>query len=263
MRIMSVVSLAVLAALAPVQTVSAADAPQTPPSAVPSPDGAEVLRMAAQAHGGDDWANARSLVLAGHTVFYAPDRPMPSGTADDYRMWRVFDPGRTSAHEAEGKVRIIAKSKGKVLFEVGFDGTTTWTEKGVIPPAEAAAFWASNFGFGIIRHAGKPGFKAVRVPDSVVDGHKVWLVRLTDPQGAETLFGVDQQSHAIRYMGFATPRGWHERHYDDFETLKSPRWLQARHVTLTYNGVKQNEVFWTSTQVNVAVDPSLFTPPAR
>lgn len=259
MRIVAAVSLAVMAAAVP---ALAAPALAAPAAVAPTPDGAEVLRLAAIAHGGDDWANARTLVLDGHAVFYAPDSPTPSTKADDYRMWRVFDPARASAHEAEGRVRIIAKAQGKLLFEVGFDGTTTWTEKGVIPPAEAAAFWASNFGFGIIRHAGKPGFKAVRVPDSVVDGHPVWLVRLTDPNGSQTLFGVDQQSHAIRYMGFATPRGWHERRYDDFETLATPRWLQARHVTLTYNGVKQNEVFWTKTQVNVPVDPALFTPPA-
>ena len=227
------------------------------------PDGAEVLRLAAEAHGGADWAGVRTLVLEGHAVFYAPDRPQPTSKADDYRMWRVFDPSRSSAHESEGKVRITARMDGRVLFDVGFDGTTTWTEKGITPPAEAAKFWASNFGFGIVRHAADPGFKAVRAPDSVVDGHPVWMVRLTDPKGAETLFGVDRASHAIRYMGFATPRGWHERRYDDFEKLAAPRWLQARHVTLTYNGVKQNEVFWTRTQVNVAVDPALFTPPAR
>lgn len=225
-------------------------------------DGAAVLAMATEAHGGEDWANAKTLVLSGHAIFYAPDRAEPESRADEYRMWRQFDPARTSAHAAEGKVRITARAQGRMLFDVGFDGTTTWTEKGVTPPEEAAKFWASNFGFGIIRHASKPGFRAVRVPDSVVDGHRVWMVRLTDPKGAETLFGVDQQSHAIRYMGFATPRGWHERRYDDFETLAAPRWLQARHVTLTYNGVKQNEVFWTKTEVNVPVDPALFTPPA-
>lgn len=227
------------------------------------PDGAAVLHLATEAHGGKDWADARSLVLSGHALFYAPDKPAPVSRADDYRMWRLFDPARQSAHEAEGKVRILAKTGGRLMFDVGFDGTTTWTEKGITPPEEAARFWASNFGFGIIRHAAQPGFSAVRVPDSVVDGHPVFMVRLTDPGGTQTLFGVDRTSHAIRYMGFATPRGWHERRYDDFEQLSGPRWLQARHVTLTYNGVKQNEVFWTATQVNVPVDPALFTPPAN
>ena len=62
-------------------------------------------------------------------------------------------------------------------------------------------------------------------------------------------------------MGFATPRGWHVRTYDDFVTLANPRWLQARHVTLYYNGVKANEVFWTETRVNAAIDEAIFAPP--
>jgi len=51
------------------------------------------------------------------------------------------------------------------------------------------------------------------------------------------------------------------RTYDDFITLTNTRWLQARHVTLYYNGVKANEVFWTDTKVNAAIDDALFTPP--
>ena len=62
-------------------------------------------------------------------------------------------------------------------------------------------------------------------------------------------------------MGFATPKGWHERSYDDFVTLANPRWLQARKVTLYYDGVKANEVYWTTTKVNVPVDAALFAPP--
>lgn len=208
---------------------------------------------------GKAWVEARTLVLAGSAIFYGPSGAAPRTRADDYRMWRVYDPARTVAHGAEGKVRIVARSGGRLVFTVGYDGVTTWNEKGVIPKAEADAFWAANFGFGIIRHAREPGFKAERVPDDRVDGHPVYMIRLTDPTGGATLFGIDQQSHAIRYMGFATPRGWHERIYDDFEQLQNPRWLQARHVTLRYNGVKANEVFWTTTRVNAPIDPAIFT----
>ena len=127
-------------------------------------DGATILARAAQAHGGDEWANARTLALEGRAVFYAPGGAAPRSIADDYRMWRVFDPDRAAAHGADGKLRIVAKSGARTLFTVGYDGATTWNERGGVPKAEADAFWASNFGFGIIRHAGKPGFKAERVP---------------------------------------------------------------------------------------------------
>jgi hypothetical protein len=231
------------------------------PAAADAPDGKSILARATEAHGGEGWANARTLVLSGHAVFWGPDGATPRTIADDYRMWRVFDPARKAAHSAEGKVRIVAKSGGRQVFTVGYDGTTTWTERGVTPPAEAAAFWASNFGFGIIRRAGDTGFTATRLADDAIDGHRLYMVRLTDPEGGQTLFGIDAASHAIRTMGFVTPKGWHLRTYDDFVTLADPRWLQARKVTLYYNGVKVNEVVWERTQVNGPVDDALFAPP--
>ncbi len=224
------------------------------------PDGKTILALATEAHGGKGWASAQTLVLSGRAIFWGPVGAAPRTIADDYRMWRVFDPARKAAHAAEGKVRIVAEAGGKPVFTVGFDGTTTWTERGVTPPAEAAAFWATNFGFGIIRRAGDPGFIATRLADDVIGTHRLYMVRLTDPGGSTTLFGIDASSHAIRTMGFATPKGWHLRTYDDFVRLETPRWLQARKVTLYYNGVKSNEVFWDKTQVNVPVDDALFAP---
>ena len=225
--------------------------------------GNDILARATVAAGGKDWAEAKSLFLSGRAVFWGTTGAEPRSVADDYVMWRVYDPARQASHGAEGKVRIIANLKGKQLWTVGFDGETTWNERGTIPKAEADIFWASNFGFGIIRHALQPGFKAERVADGLIGARKIYLVRLTDPTGGVTLFGVDQASFAIRTMGFMTPKGWHERHYEDFIRLKNPNWLQARKVTLYYNGVKANEVYWARTVVNGPVDDALFTPPTR
>ncbi|MFK7842529.1 MAG: hypothetical protein AB8B54_09715 [Sphingorhabdus sp.] len=225
--------------------------------------GADILALAREAAGGDGWANARSLTLSGHAIFYGKKGHLPRSIANDYRMWRIFDPERNDAHGANGKVRIIAQSKGKRIFEVGFDGKTTWTERGITPKAEADAFWASNFGFGIIRQAGKPGFVTSRLANDKIGMHDLYMVELADPSGGKTLFGVDQESHAIRTMGFRTSRGWHFRTYDDFVELDNPRWLQARHVTLYYDGRKSNEVFWTETKVNEDLDQKLFAPPGR
>jgi hypothetical protein len=228
--------------------------------AAASPINAEqILDRAAEAAGGAEWLNAQTLTLSGTATFYGSSGSEPRSRATDYRMWRIFDPGRKAAHGAEGKVRILACDGARRLFTVGFDGETTWTERGVTPKAEADAFWASNFGFGIIRHARRPGFKAERVPDDVLGTHRLYMVRLTDPSGSATLFGIDQQSFAIRRMGFASPRGWHVRTYDDFYRLTGSRWLQARKVTLYYNGVKSNEVVWSDTRLNTAIDPSVFT----
>jgi hypothetical protein len=83
------------------------------------------------------------------------------------------------------------------------------------------------------------------------------------PQGGITLFGTDPRSYAIRSIGFATPRGWHERHYDPFVQQDNPAWLQAREITLLYNGVKSNTVTWQSWDIDGPIDASLFTPPAQ
>lgn len=219
-----------------------------------------ILEQAVAVAGGETWLNPSTLYFAGRAVFYAPDSAEPRSIADDYRMWRAMNPDRTTAHRADGKVRITARSGGRLLFEVGYDGTTTWTEKGVMPGDQADAYWASNFGFGIIREALKPGFRVERAPDRDIGGHEVALIRVVSPDGAATLFGIDQQSHYIRYMGFVTPRGFHERHYDDFIRLPSG-WVQAREVTLFYNGVKANTVYWREVKPGEAIDPSLFSPP--
>jgi hypothetical protein len=225
-------------------------------------DGKAILARATQAAGGDAWANAKTLILRGRAVFWGKAGAVPTSAPDSYVMHREFDPDRVAAHGAEGKLRIEVSDKGKRLWVIGYNGVTTWTDKGVVPKEEADRMWASNFGFGIIRHALKPGFLSERLADGNVDGHPVYMVRLTDPSGTESLFGIDTKSYAIRMVGFFTPRGWHVRTYDNFFRPKSmPTWLQAGRVTLTYNGVKQNEIHWTAVDIDVPIDAAMFAPP--
>lgn len=236
----------------------------TPALAQDDPDGRTILARATEAHGGVRWAKVRTLELTGSAIFWGKDGAAPTSAPDSYVMHRAFDPNRTAAHGAEGKLRIAVSHRGKPLFTVGFDGETTWNDRGVVPKAEADAYWASNFGFGIIRHALKPGFVATRLADGNVDGHPVYMVRLTDPSGSESLFGVDQKDFAVRMVGFATPRGWHVRSYADFfRPADAPWWLQAGKVTLTYNGEKQNEIHWRDVKIDQPIDDRLFAPPAR
>ncbi len=260
------------AAMLAVAMIAAAAAPapaagQSAPSArvaVPAdqPDGPAIMALATAAHGGAAWANVRTLHLVGHAAFWGETGAEPRSRMDSYVMWRVFDPARAAAHQAEGKVRIIGRHQGRDIFTVGFDGTTTWTDRGITPAAEAAAFWANNMGFGIIRHALKPGFRAERVADGDHGGAPIWLVRLTDPGGGQTLFGIDQRDHLVRTMGFASPKGWHERHYGQyFRAGPGGSWQQPGIVTLFYNGVRANSIMWTAVTIDGPVDAALFAPP--
>lgn len=222
----------------------------------------EIVEQGIAAHGGDFWLEPETLQLSGSAVFYSPNQSIPRSTADDYRMWRAMGATRTNAHQAEGKVRITAKAGETVLFEVGYNGETTWTDKGIMPKSEADAFWGSNFGFGIIRSALDEGFRLESVPPRDVDGALVDMVRIIDPQGQATLFGFDRDSRFIRYMGFRTERGWHERTYADFIRLPESGWVQARSVKLFYDGVLSNTVFWTDVIIGEPLPSELFDPPA-
>lgn len=228
-----------------------------PPDAGPR----AVVERAVEAHGGALWLDPGTLELAGTATFYDPATGLVRSSADDYRMWRTFEEGRTAAHEASGKVRIVARNGDKVLFEVGYDGETTWTERGVMPRPEADAYWASNFGFGIIRSALEKGFTLHHAPPREIGGRPTEIVRIVDPEGQQTLFGFDSASGFITYMAFDTPRGFHERLYGDFVRLDSG-WVQARKVTLLYDGIVSNSVFWSQTRVGERLDPALFQPPA-
>jgi hypothetical protein len=200
----------------------------------------------------------RTLHLKGHGTFFPGGTAASKVIAERYEMWREMDPNRTVAHGADGKVRIEADRGGAPMIRVAFDGTTTYTADGPMDPAKAAAYWANNFGFGIIRQALKPGFTLTRLPDDWIDGHAVYVVRIVDPSGQETVFSFDQAKAFVRRVGFATPRGWHERTYDRYFSQSKPRWLQAGRIRLTYNGVVQNILIWEQVKVNPVLAAEVF-----
>jgi hypothetical protein len=220
-----------------------------------------IMERAIEAAGGASWSDAKTLQLKGYGKFWPKGAEGGSYIADDYRMWRVFSGARTVSHGPDGWVRIDSKAKGEVLFQVAFDGETTWTQNGIVPPEQAAKLWANNFGFGIIREALEEGFSLARKPDDYVDGHASYLIEITDPDGAVTMFGIDKWDYAIRYVGFDTPKGFHERRYNDFIMLDNPPWRQARSVRLFYDGVKSNHIYWEETVVDAPLEKSWFQYP--
>lgn len=216
---------------------------------------AEIIGAAHQAAGGEDWRRPKSLLMTGYSVMYR------SGEAvlyDDYRMWRVYAPVKEDAHVADGKVRIEGKRNGETIFVIAFDGIQTYDANGPMADQSANARWASNFGFGAIRHALDDGWSQTRLPDDMVDGRLAYVVELKDPADGTTRFAFAQDDYAILYVGFDTPRGWHERRYSDFFTKPGVNWVQPGRVRLYYDGVKQNEVIWTDFTLNGAMDDGLF-----
>lgn len=218
--------------------------------------GAEIIRRAHQAAGGDRFVRPGSLFLSGYNIIRTPDGE--ERLWDRYAMWRVFAEEKPDAHQASGKVRIEAWTGDELALLLTFDGEQTWNQDGPMEDQGANSMWSANFGFGAIRNALDAGWTQERRPDDLIDGHPAFLVELTDPSGGNTLFGFRQSDYAILYVGFETPRGWHERRYSHFFRLPGSDWVQAGRVRLFYDGVKSNEAVWTRFAVGERYDASLF-----
>jgi hypothetical protein len=223
--------------------------------ASPSMDGAEIVRRAHAAAGGPVWVRPKSLYLKGEGVFFTKEG---AKRCEHYEMWRVFPDMTSAAHAANGRVRIEYTCNGKREMLLTFDGTHTYTEKGRMPPSDADKQWAENFGFGVIRYALDDGFNVGRLPDDLIDGRPAFVVRVTDPSGGETVFGIAQDNFQVLKVSFATPRGWHERIYSDFFTKPGGPWSQPSRVRLFYDGVKQNELFWKEFELGKSYPEDLF-----
>ncbi|MDJ0919525.1 MAG: hypothetical protein QNI84_00230 [Henriciella sp.] len=222
----------------------------------PSLTGGEIIAMAHEAAGGETFVNPGSLFLLGYNRLYGPDGSVR--TWDQYAMWRVFADEKADAHAANGRVRIEAWQSGDLAMLLSFDGKATYNQDGRMEDQSANAMWSNNFGFGAIRNALDDGWTQDRRADRTVDGKPAYMVQLTDPSGGTTLFGIHRETAQILYVGFDTPRGWHERRYSDYFSKPGVSWQQAGRVRLFYDGVMANEAVWTDFKIGEAYSDDLF-----
>lgn len=218
--------------------------------------GRDIIERAHQAAGGDTFVHPQSLFLSGHNIFY--DDTGGSRLWDQYAMWRVFAGEKSAAHAANGKVRIEAWRDGKLAMLLSFDGQSTYNQYGRMEDQTANTMWRSNFGFGAIRNALDTGWSQQRRANRSIDGKPAYMVQLTDPDGGATLFGFHRDTYEILYVGFNTPRGWHERRYSDYFSKPGVNWQQAGRVRLYYDGVLANEAIWTDFEIGKSFDDDVF-----
>ena len=231
---------------------------ELPAAAQTNPEltGRDIIALALEAAGGETFSRPRTLFLSGYNISRGDDGS--EVLWDKYAMWRVFADDTSSAREASGKVRIEAWTGDNLALLMAFDGENTYSENGVMEDQSANAMWSANFGFGAIRGALKEGWRQARVPDRLVDGALAYMVEVFDPEGGTTLFGIRQGDNAIVYVGFPTPRGWHERRYSHYFTKPGISWKQAGRVRLFYDGVKSNEALWTDFAIGETIDNDRF-----
>lgn len=214
-----------------------------------------IVQKAHEKAGGQFWQQPKSLTLKGHAIFYKNGKESKHET---HLMWRVFERSKQNAHKANGKVRIASYKKKTPVFIVTYDGEHTYDLNGKQEQSDADARWASNFGYGAIRHALDEGYTLQLMANDTVQEKVAYTIKVTDPNQGETFFGIDKQDFKIVKVAFQTPRGWHHREYSDFFSKEDYAWLQAGKVSLFYDGKLSNEVFWNDFEVNQILPDSLF-----
>ncbi|MEP3208161.1 MAG: hypothetical protein ABJN95_03175 [Maribacter sp.] len=215
----------------------------------------QIMQKAHEKAGGAFWQKPKSLTLTGYGIFYPNGAPVKHET---HNMWREFAMTKNEAHKANGKVRIESFRDSIPVFIVTYDGENTYDLSGKQEKSDADNRWASNFGYGAIRHALDDGYTLELVADDTVKTQPAYTLKLIDPNKGETFFGIDKKDFKIVKVAFQTPRGWHHREYSEFFSKKDYSWLQAGHVALFYDGKISNEVFWTDFEVNEDLPHSLF-----
>lgn len=206
----------------------------------------DIITRAHSVAGGVNWQKPGRLKLTGYNIIRRGSKEV---LWDKYAMWREYAEQKSAAHSVSGKVRIEAWSGDKLAMLLAYDGNTTYNQHGALEDQSANAMWSANFGYGAIRNALDKGWQQKRLADDMVDGHPSFMLELEDPSGGLTRFGIRQADFAIVYVGFDTPRGWHERRYSNFFRKEGINWLQPGRVRLFYNGVKANEAIWLDFQV--------------
>ncbi len=221
-------------------------------------DAREIVSRAHAAAGGEAWLHAGTNVMRGHATLCRDGRPGACVTADRYVMYRVYPTELAAAHAGSGKFRLDAHAGDRLLFQIAFDGERSWDQNGLVPGPRAQTDEGSGFGFSAVRFALEEGFSVERLVDDQVEGHPCFFVRVTDPSGQTTLFGIDQQDYSIRSAAWQSPRGWHERVYSDFYRVGEAGFLQPGRVRHYYDGVKGVDIRWTSAEIGTPIADEVF-----
>ena len=218
----------------------------------------EIVERAHAAAGGQAWLRAATNIMRGHATLCRDGRPEACVTADRYEMYRVYPTELRQAHAGSGKFRLDAYSDGRILFQIAFDGERSYDQNGPVSGPRAATDEGTGFGFSAIRFALAEGFRVERLTDDQVAGHPCFFVRVTDPSGQTTVFGIDQADFSIRSAAWQSPRGWHQRLYSDFYRVGTAGFLQPGRVRHFYDGVKGVDIRWTSAEIGTPIADSVF-----
>ncbi|MCU0806337.1 MAG: hypothetical protein MUF79_14810 [Burkholderiales bacterium] len=219
----------------------------------------EIVERVHAAAGGKAWLEAGTNVMRGDATLCRDGDPAKCVYADRYVMYRVYPTELAhGAHAGSGKFRLDAYSGDKRIFEVAFDGERSYDQNGPLPPERAMSDEMSAFGFSAIRFALQSGFEVERLSDDEVEGRPAFFVRVKDPSGTRTLFGIDKEHFYVLSAQWQTTKGWHMRQYSEFYQLVDSRFVQPGRVRHYYDGVKSVDIHWRSAEIGKPIPDSTF-----
>lgn len=215
-----------------------------------------IVAQAHRAAGGEAWLKAGTNVMRGHATLCRDGKVGACMEATRYEMYRVYPVELAKAHAGSGKFRLDAYAGDRLLFQTAFDGERSYDQKGPVAGERAASDEGAGFGFSAIRFALEEGFTLEALMDDQVEGHPSYFIRVTDPAGQTTVFGIDQKDFSIRSAAWQTTRGWHRRIYSDF--YRVGEFLQPGRVRHYYDGVKSVDIRWTSAEIGTPIPDDMF-----
>ncbi len=220
-------------------------------------DAAEIVRRAQAAMGGDQWLRPTSYHLHGHLLEY-PDGPGDPIRHDPYDLWRIHPDTKPDGHLADGQIRVSSFVDGEPRLQIAFDGSETYDVNGPTGEGADSPFWRTSMGFGMFRFALDDGYSLEREPDDHVDGAPVFSVTVIDPSGGRGVFSLRKDDYRMARVAFATPRGFHERRFDNFFTKDGISWVQPGRTRSWLNGVRAYDFIYTDFEVNEEIPIETF-----
>ena len=215
-----------------------------------------IIERAYAAAGGDLYRYPGSYHLHGIYLDYKGG-PQPV-EYKPYDLYRVQPKDHPRGRVADGKIRVSAYKDGKPTMQIAFDGEKTYGIDGPTGDGADAPFWRTTMGFGMIRFALSLGYTLKRLADDMVDGKPAYNVRVTDPFGESAVFSVRLADARLVRVQFLTPRGLHDRIFDEFFTKPGSPWVQPGRVRSFINGEKEAEFTYSDFTIGAKLPDDLF-----
>ena len=220
-------------------------------------EAAEIVARAQAAMGGTQWLRPTSYHLHGYLLEY-PDGPGEPVRHDPYDLWRIHPETKPDGHRADGQIRVSSFVDGEPRLQIAFDGERTYDINGPTGEGADSPFWRTSMGFGMFRFALDEGYTLEREPDDMVDGYPVFAISVIDPSGGRGVFALRKADYRMARVAFATPRGFHERRFDNFFTKPGISWVQPGRTRSWLNGVRAYDFIYTDFEVDEEIPAETF-----